>query len=259
MHSHLRFLIAAAVLFAAGCAAPPAAVADQPGDRIPAEKGDILVYPVEHASLVLQWNEKTIYVDPVGGAERYAQLPKPDLVLVTHEHFDHFDVATLKGLIPAASKAKIVAPKSVVEKLPSGSLADRATVVAAGDKIEAAGVPIEAVPAYNTTPERQSFHPKGRDVGYVIQLGGKRIYVAGDTENTPEMRKLKNIDAAFLPMNLPYTMDIEQAANAVREFKPKIVYPYHFRSRDKTKPDFDKLKKLIGADSGVEVRVLKWY
>jgi L-ascorbate metabolism protein UlaG (beta-lactamase superfamily) len=162
-------------------------------------------------------------------------------------------------LIPAASKAKIVAPKSVAEKLPSGSLADRATVVAAGDKIDAAGVPIEAVPAYNITPERQSFHPKGRDVGYVIQLGGKRIYIAGDTEDIPEMRKLKNVDAAFLPMNLPFTMDIEQAANAAREFKPKILYPYHFRSRDKTKPDFDKLKKLIGADSGVEVRVLKWY
>ncbi len=260
MSVHWHFLMVAA-LFAAGCAAaPPAAAgADQPGDRIPAEKGEVLVYPVEHASVVLRWNDKTVYVDPVGDAKRYAQLPTPDVVLVTHEHSDHFDPATLRGLLPASVKAKIVAPKAVADKLASGPLADRVTIATAGEKVEAAGLSIEVVPAYNTTANRQSYHPKGRGVGYVILLGGKRIYAAGDTEDIPEMRKLKDIDAAFLPMNLPYTMDIKQAASAVREFKPKIVYPYHYRNADKTMANLEEFKKLVGTDSGVEVRLLKWY
>jgi L-ascorbate metabolism protein UlaG (beta-lactamase superfamily) len=246
------------LLSAGACqTAPPAAQADKPGDRIAAEKGDILVYPVEHASFVLTWNGRAVYVDPVGGAKKYAGLPKPDVVLVTHGHFDHLDPATLKGLIGADSEAKIVAPQVVADKLPAGPLADKTKVLAAGEKTEVGGIAIEAVPAYNITPDRKNFHPKGQGLGYVIPLGGKRIYAAGDTEDTPEMRKLKNIDAAFLPMNLPYTMDVQHAAGAVREFKPKIVYPYHFRSANKTMADLEEFKKSVG--EGVEVRVLKWY
>jgi len=257
MQLRFRFLIAAFLLFTGACqAATPPAEADKPGDRIPAQQGDVLVYPVEHASFVLTWNGKTIYVDPVGGAKKYAQLPKPDAVLVTHGHFDHFDLPTLTALIGPDSKARIVAPKSVAAKL-TASLSKRTTVLAAEANTEVDAIQIEAVPAYNITSERTKFHPKGEGLGYVIQLGGKRIYAAGDTEDTPEMRKLKNIDAAFLPMNLPYTMDVQQAADAVRQFKPKIVYPYHYRNADKSMADLDEFKRLVG--EGVEVRVLKWY
>lgn len=259
MHMDLRFPVAAGLVLVAGCAVPPAAEAQKPGDRIPAEKGEILVWPIEHASLVLKYGDRTIYVDPVGGAKRYAGLWPPDIVLLTHEHFDHLDLKTLKGLISAQSRAKIIAPKSVADKLPAGPLADRTTVLAAGEKTEVEGAPIEAVPAYNTTPQRQRFHPKGRDLGYVLQLAGKRIYVAGDTEDTPEMRSLKDIDVAFLPMNLPYTMDIQQAADALRQFRPKIVYPYHYRNEDGSQADLGKLKRLVGDQAGVEVRVLQWY
>ena len=122
-------------------------------------------------------------------------------------------------------------------------------ILANGEKTEAAGIAIEAVPAYNTTPGKEKFHPKGRDNGYVLTMGGKRVYVAGDTEDTPEMRALKGIDVAFLPMNLPYTMSVEKAAEAIRAFKPKVVYPYHFRSRDGTKADLEELKRLVGEEA----------
>jgi len=132
-------------------------------------------------------------------------------------------------------------------------------VLANGEKIEAAGITIEAVPAYNTTAGREKFHPKGRDNGYLLTMGGKRVYVAGDTEDTPEMRALKNIDIAFLPMNLPYTMSVEKAADAIRQFKPKVVYPYHFRGGDGMKADLERLKRLIGDQTATEIRVLDWY
>ena len=122
-------------------------------------------------------------------------------------------------------------------------------ILANGEKTEVAGIAVEAVPAYNTTPGKEKFHPKGRDNGYVLTMGGKRVYVAGDTEDTPEMRALKDIDVAFLPMNLPYTMGVEKAAEAIRQFKPKIVYPYHYRSHDGTKADFGQLRKLVGAEA----------
>ena len=121
-------------------------------------------------------------------------------------------------------------------------------ILANGEKTDAAGIAIEAVPAYNTTPGKEKFHPKGRDNGYVLTVGGKRIYIAGDTEDTPEMRALKDIDIAFLPMNLPYTMSVEKAAEAIKQFRPKIVYPYHYRSHDGTKADFGKLKRLVGSE-----------
>jgi len=132
-------------------------------------------------------------------------------------------------------------------------------VLANGDKTELGAIAIEAVPAYNTTPGRDKFHPKGRDNGYVLTMGGKKVYVAGDTEDTPEMRALKGIDVAFLPMNLPYTMSIEKAADAIRQFRPKIVYPYHYRGADGSKANLAELKKLVGEDIGVEIRTPDWY
>ena len=230
------------------------------GDRVATDKGDLIVHPVSHATFLMQWSGKTIHVDPVGGDKPFAGLPKADLVLITHGHGDHFDPATLEAVLPAGGKTILVVPKTVAEKLPE-ALRAKATVkvLANGEKAEAAGIAIEAVPAYNTTAGREKFHPKGRDNGYVLTMGGKQVYVAGDTEDTAEMRALKGIDVAFLPMNLPYTLSVEKAADAIRAFKPKIVYPYHYRSSDGTKPDFERLKKLVGTQSGVEIRVLDWY
>jgi len=239
----------------------PMSVAGEPGlsgDRIATDNGDLVVHPIAHATFVMQWNGKTIYVDPVGGSKPFADLPRPDLVLVTHAHFDHFDPETLEAVVPAGGQVVLVAPKTVAEKLPE-VVRERATVkvLANGEKTEAAGIAVEAVPAYNTTPGKEKFHPKGRDNGYVLSMGGRKVYVAGDTEDTPEMRALKGIDVAFLPMNLPYTMSVEQAAEAIRAFKPKIVYPYHYRSQDGTKADFDELKRLVA--EGSEIRVRDWY
>jgi L-ascorbate metabolism protein UlaG (beta-lactamase superfamily) len=252
-----QLVVSAAIVL--GCAAlSTAAEQELSGDRVPTDSGTLVVHPVNHATLLMQWNGKTIYVDPVGEGKRFADLPKPDLVLVTHIHFDHFDPATLEAILPAGGKTIVVAPKTVAEKIPA-TLRGKVTVqvLANGEKTEVLGIAVEAVPAYNSTPGKEKFHPKGRDNGYVLTIVSKRIYVAGDTEDTPEMRALKGIDIAFLPMNLPYTMSVEKAAEAIRQFKPKIVYPYHYRSGDGTKADFGQLKRLVG--DRVEIRVREWY
>lgn len=220
-------------------------------DRIPADGGELLVRPINHATFALEWQGKTIYVDPVGGAKRFEGLPRPDLILVTDIHGDHLEPATLTAV--AADKTALIAPKAVVEKLAAG-LRAKASVLANGENKTVLGIKIEAVPAYNTTPERRQFHAKGRGNGYVLNLGDKRIYISGDTEDIPELRALKDIDAAFICMNLPYTMTVEQAADAVREFKPKIAYPYHSRGSD-----LEKFKQLVGTGRGIDVRILKWY
>jgi L-ascorbate metabolism protein UlaG (beta-lactamase superfamily) len=184
-------------------------------------------------------------------------------VLVTHLHSDHFDPATLAALMPVGKRTEVVAPSTVGENIPLMLIPERLqgksrlSILANGQETEMAGIAIEAVPAYNTSPGKEKFHPKGRDNGYVLTMGGKRVYIAGDTEDTPEMRALKGIDIAFLPMNLPYTMSVEKAADAIRVFKPNIVYPYHFRSQDGTKADLEELKRLVG--EGSEIRLRDWY
>jgi L-ascorbate metabolism protein UlaG (beta-lactamase superfamily) len=220
-------------------------------DSIPTDDGALKIYPINHATLVLQWKGKTICVDPVGGAKTFQGLPPPDLILITHVHGDHFSKETLAQL--AGPGARLVGPATVVEQLPS-DLRSRATALGNGRTQEFLGMRVEAVPAYNLAADRQRFHPKGRDNGYVLTLGGKRIYLSGDTEAVPEMLALKNIDVAFVCMNLPYTMDVEQAARAVRAFKPRVVYPYHYRGAD-----LEKFKALVGTDSGIEVRLRDWY
>ncbi|MGA2255029.1 MAG: MBL fold metallo-hydrolase, partial [Thermoguttaceae bacterium] len=229
----------------------PTSGAQLTGDQIATDQGFLTIHPVHHASFLMQWNSKTVYVDPVGGAKPFADLPKSDLVLVTHIHPDHFDPVTLEALVPAGARPTIIAPATVADKIPE-TLRSKTTVevLANREKTEAAGIDVEAVPAYNTTRGKEKFHPKGRDNGYVLTIGGKRVYIAGDTEDIAEMRALKGIDVAFLPMNLPYTMSVAKAADAIRQFKPKIVYPYHYRSSDKTKADMDELKRLVGEHSG---------
>ena len=230
------------------------------GDQIATDKGVLVIHPIHHATFVMQWNGKTVYIDPVGGVKPFADLPKPDLVLVTHIHADHFDAATIEALVPAGGQPFIIAPPTVAEKIPESLRGKtKVRILTNGERTEAEGIVIKAVPAYNKTPEKEKFHPKGRDNGYVLTMGGKKVYIAGDTQDTAEMRALKGIDVAFLPMNLPYTMTVAKAADAIREFKPKIVYPYHYRSGDKTKADLEELKRLVGKDSGVEIRSRDWY
>lgn len=243
-------LLAPALLL---CAAPGITGAEKalPGDRIATSEGDLIVHPINHATLALGWKHLTIYADPVGGAKRFADLPRPDLILLTDIHGDHLSTDTLKAV--AHGQTLLVAPPAVVEQLPP-DLRARATTLANGQSKSLLGVKIEAIAAYNLTAERAKFHAKGRGNGYVLNLGDTRVYLSGDTEDIPEMRALQNIRVAFLCMNLPYTMTVEQAASAVREFRPKMVYPYHCRGSD-----LEQFKKLLGDTPGVEVRLRDWY
>ena len=245
-------ILASGVLVVAVLGTPAsAAAAALGGDRIVTGNGDLIVHPINHATLALGWKELTIYVDPVGGAGRFAQLPPAGLVLLTDLHGDHLNADTLKAVLQAGTQ--LVAPPAVVEQLPA-ELRDRVTPLASGQQTNVAGLTIEAVPAYNLTPDRAKYHPKGRGVGYLLTMGGTRVYLSGDTEDIPEMRALKDIAVAFVCMNLPYTMTVQQAADAVRAFKPKVVYPYHCRGSD-----LDQFRKLVGPDGGVEVRIRDWY
>lgn len=220
-------------------------------DKVATDRGDAVIQPINHATLAIEWNDKSILVDPVGGAERFAKYKKPDVILVTDIHGDHFDPKTLAAI--AVGSTKIVAPAAVIEKM-DADLKVKATALANGEKKEFSGASVEAVPMYNLTADRLKFHSKGRGNGYVVTLGGKRLYFSGDTEDIPEMRALKNIDVAFVCFNLPYTMTEEQAASAVREFKPQVVYPYHYRGSDT-----EKFKKLVSETPGIEVRLRDWY
>ncbi|GGK82673.1 MBL fold metallo-hydrolase [Rufibacter glacialis] len=225
-------------------------------DRIKTNQGDLVVQPVTHGSLVLQWNGKTVWVDPYGGATLYTGLAKPDLILITDIHGDHLDLKTLQAL--PVSGAILVAPQAVVDQLPDPMKA-KAVVLANGAKTTQQGLEIAAVPMYNLPETADSRHPKGRGNGYVVRLGNKNVYLSGDTEDIPEMRALKNIDVAFVCMNLPYTMDVDQAASAVLAFKPKMVYPYHYRGQNGLS-DVNAFKtKVEAGKQPIEVRLRQWY
>jgi L-ascorbate metabolism protein UlaG (beta-lactamase superfamily) len=225
------------------------------GSSIATDAGPATIHPVEHATFAMKWNGKTVAVDPIGGATRFEPFGKADLVLITDIHGDHLSVDTVQGITKPS--AMIVAPKAAAEKFPESDRG-RITVVANGESVKWGESTIEAIPMYNLAPERQGFHPKGRGNGYVVTLGGTRIYIAGDTEDIPEMRSLKGIDAAFVCMNLPYTMDVEAAADAVLEFKPAVVFPYHYRGKGGMS-DLEKFRSLVAKDPDIEVRLLEWY
>lgn len=218
------------------------------GDAIPTADGDIIVHPVDHASLLLGFGDQVIYVDPVGGAALYEGLPAPTAILITHGHGDHFDLPTLEAI---AGSAPILTSQEVFDKLPE-ALKSNATAIANGAEESLNGLPVRAIAAHNVTEDRMRYHPVGVGNGYVLTLGDKLVYVAGDTEPTDDMLALTGIEVAFLPMNLPYTMTPEQAAEAINTFKPAIVYPYHYGESD-----LSVLETAIGADT--EVRLREWY
>ena len=183
-----------------------------------------------HACIRIQYDGKEIQIDPVSKlgnrSVNYAAMPKADYIFVTHEHADHYDAAALKTLF--ADKTQLVMNKRCADMYGSGK------VMANGDKLQLADVSVEAVPAYNSTVGREQFHPKGRDNGYILTIDGLRIYIAGDTEDIPEMAQIKDIDIAFLPCNQPYTMTPDQLVRAAKVIKPKVLFPYHYGQTDLT-------------------------
>ena len=213
-------MTAIACLMALGCQA------QQQTDEFTTKSGKKVRFTcIKHASIQINYNGMEIQVDPVGKGMKpetdYSQFPKADIILVTHEHHDHFDSDAIAQLRTASTK--IYLNPAVHKMFGSGKALKN------GDKVKIANdITIEAVPAYNTTPGREKFHPKGRDNGYILTLDGLRIYIAGDTEDIPEMANVKDIDIAFLPCNQPYTMTIDQAANAAKIIKPKVLFPYHY-------------------------------
>jgi L-ascorbate metabolism protein UlaG (beta-lactamase superfamily) len=214
-------------------------------DMIPTAAGNLSIGFIGHGTLMFEFNGKVIHVDPYGKLADYAKLPKADLVLITHGHPDHLDPAAIAG-IRKADTIVLSAPVCAAQITGAISMAN-------GETREALGIRIEAVPAYNIVNKRDNgapFHPKGEGNGYILTFGTTRVYVAGDTENTPEMKALTDINIAFLPMNLPYTMTPEMVADAVTAFKPKVLYPYHFGETDTA-----RLVELLKDTPGVEVRL----
>jgi len=216
-------------------------------DVIPTAKGGLEITFLGHGTLMMTFGGKTIHVDPYGEVADYGSLPKADLVLVTHDHFDHLDPEAYKAILKADTT--VIGSKSCAAKLPN------AILMANGEKRTVLGLAVEAVPAYNIVNKRPGdgpFHPKGSGNGYIVAFGDRRVYIAGDTENTPEMKALKSIDVAFLPMNLPYTMSPEMVADAALAFRPKVLYPYHYGDTDTS-----RLVKLLQGEKDIDVRIRK--
>ena len=181
-----------------------------------------------HACIRIQYDGKEIQIDPVSKlgnrTVNYATMPKADYIFVTHEHGDHYDAGALKLL--SGDKTQLVMNKRCADMYGSGK------VMVNGDKLQLGDIAVEAVAAYNSTPGREQFHPKGRDNGYIMTIDGLRIYIAGDTEDIPEMSAIKDIDIAFLPCNQPYTMTPDQLIRAAKVIKPKVLFPYHYGQTD---------------------------
>jgi len=229
---------------------------DRISDTFDTGAGELIISPVLHGTLAMQWNHKTIYNDPYGGKAAFAGLPVPDLILITDIHGDHLNEETLKEL--DLEKATIIAPQAVIDQM-DDLFKEKTQALPNGEKLVWNEITVEAVPMYNLPETSDSRHTKGRGNGYVLTFGSKRIYISGDTEDIPEMRALRNIDIAFVCMNMPYTMDVGQAADAVLEFKPKVVYPYHYRGSGGLN-DVEKFKSLVNnSNKDIDVRLRNWY
>ncbi len=222
-----------------------AAQKDFESDVFPTSQGELKITFIGHGTLMFTFGGKIIHVDPYSRVADYSLLPKAELIIITHEHTDHFNPDVIAKI--KKEDTKVILTELCAEKVKGG------IVMKNGDVKTVMGLKIEAIPAYNIVHmrrENQPYHPKGDGNGYIITFGDKRVYVAGDTENTPEMKTLKNIDIAFLPMNVPYTMTPEMVADAAQAFKPKILYPYHYG-----RADTSQLVDLMKGVKGIEVRI----
>jgi len=231
-----------------GCTAQSGESCEPGCDVFKTQAGTVVkMYCIKHGSVRMQVGDKWIYVDPVTTAVKpetdYSTLPQADYILVTHEHFDHLDSVAINQL---SKPGTVLITNARCHEILGG----KGDVMANGDnRTLAEGWTVEAVPAYNNSPEKLQFHPKGRDNGFVLTIEGMRIYIAGDTEDIPEMADLKDIDVAFLPCNLPYTMTPEQCAHAAQMFKPAVLFPYHYGQTD-----IQQVVKLLEG-SGIDVRI----
>ena len=224
--------------------AADAASREIPQDVIKTSAGNLEISFIGHASLMLQFRGKIIHVDPYSKEGDYTQLPKADLILITHDHVDHYDPKALASI--QTDDTAMIIPMSCADRIPEG------LVMKNGDTLTELGIEVRAVPAYNIVHKRENgepYHPKGVGNGYVLTFGEKHIYIAGDTENIPEVKALRGIDVAFLPMNIPFTMTPAMVADAARAIKPPMLYPYHYGETDP-----QQLVALL-KDSGIEVRV----
>ena len=235
------------IVLAAAIAVPAYSQQNFERDTISTSGGDLEITFIGHGTLMFNFNGKIMHADPNSKLADYSSLPKADIILITHHHGDHFDPKAIENI--RTGKTEILLTKLCFDQIKEGAVMNN------GDVKTIDGIKIESVPAYNIQHKRDNgepFHPKGTCSGYVITFGDKKIYVAGDTENIPEMESLKDIDAAFLPMNLPYTMTPEMAADAAKSFKPKILYPYHFGNTD-----LNKFTELMKDVPDIEVRLRK--
>ena len=221
-------------------------------DQIETDNGQLTIQPIQHGTVVFSWNDNTVYVDPTGGSNAFEGLDSPDIILISHAHGDHMDIETLQALDTEGTA--MIVPQSVADELPD-EFSDQLVILANGETTDQMGISVMAVPMYNLPDDSDSRHPKGWGNGYVMTFGGKNIYVSGDTEDIEEMRALEDIDVAFVCMNLPYTMDINQASDAVLDFEPEIMYPYHYRGQDT-----EKFKELVTSENDeIDVRLRDWY
>jgi L-ascorbate metabolism protein UlaG (beta-lactamase superfamily) len=238
-------IVSTALLLGFCCCVPARAATPFEQDVIRTNAGDLEITFIGHGSLMMRQGGKVIHIDPYGKLADYATLPKADVIFITHEHQDHLDTETVNRI--SGADTVVVLSSKAAEKVGGG------VVMNNGDTRLVAGIGVEAVPAYNLVHKRdngQPFHPRGAGNGYLLTIGDRRIYIAGDTENTPEMKSLKSIDYAFLPMNLPYTMTPEMVADAVLAFKPTVLYPYHYGDTDTA-----RIVTLLKGNPEIEVRI----
>lgn len=254
MPMNRRLFLAAAASSTVTILPYAARAAAHAGDVFKTPAGDITIHPLSHASFVMETPMGTILVDPVGDPAQYADFGKPDLILITHHHGDHYNADTLAAIKGGATQ--IIANPEVYGKMPA-DLQAMTREVGNGDNASYGALGVDAIPAYNTTEGREKYHPQGRDNGYVLSFDGFRVYISGDTEDIPEMRALENIDLAFVCMNLPFTMDAAAAADAVADFKPTYVYPYHYRGKDGGTQDPAEFAREVGDEA--EVKLANWY
>jgi len=221
-------------------------------DTYETEKGKLLVHPVNHGTVAFTFDGKTIFVDPYGGADKFSDFNSPDLILITDIHGDHLNSETISGLY--TKNTIFVVPQAVADRM-GEELQDQIVIIGNEETTTQLGIEITGVAMYNLPDDESSRHKKGRGNGYLINFGGTTVYLSGDTEDIPEMRNLENIDIAFVCMNLPYTMDIYQAASAVIEFSPTVMYPYHHRGQD-----IQRFKEIMSVGNPEVNVVLKdWY